>query len=406
MQKFHYKIVDSNNRKREGVTEGENLEKIADNFLAQGFTILELKPQGINFESLESINIGGIPFAEKVIFMRQMSFMINAGLPLTQALEIAKEQINNKTFKKKMDVIIRDVESGISLSKSFDKQGDMFDNVTKNLVRAGEESGKLDLIMERIADNMEKKQEFQGKVKGALIYPIVILLAIVAVVIVLMVFMVPEMSKLYAGQGADLPLPTQVIISISNFLTVGFGGVITAVVVICLIAGFIYYRRTPSGRLLTDRYLLRIPIFGELIEKTQVADFASTFSMLIQAGVPILDALKLVADSTTNTYFQIEILEARKKVEKGIPLSAPIMNSDAFPPLLGHMIKVGEETGKIDEVVGKVGTQYSKEVDAMASNLTRLMEPIILIVMGIVVGGIALAVYLPVLNLGSALSGS
>jgi len=405
MQKFRYKVADSNNRVRKGEIEGESTEKLADNFLSQGFTILELKPQGINLSSLQSINIGGVPFAEKVVFMRQMSFMINAGLPITQALSIAKEQINNISFKKKIEVVIRDVEGGISLSKALEKQGDLFDAVTKNLIRAGEESGKLDLIMTRVADDMEKRQDFNGKVQGALIYPIVILLAIIGVVIVLMVFMVPEMSKLYEGQGAALPLPTQVIITISNFLTQGWGGIILAAVFVCLIIGFIYYRKTPSGRLVTDKYLIRMPIFGQLISKSQVASFASTFSMLIQAGVPILDSLKLVADSTTNMFFQIEILEARKKVEKGIPLSAPLLNSLAFPPLVGHMTKVGEETGKIDEVLGRVGNQYAKEVDALASNLTRLMEPIILIVMGIVVGGIALAVYLPVLNLGTALSG-
>jgi type IV pilus assembly protein PilC len=405
MQKFRYKIIDSTSRLRQGEIEGETLEKVADNFLSQGFTILELKQAGFNFQSLKSINIGGIPFAEKVIFMRQMSFMINSGLPLVQALDIAKTQITNATFKKKIENVIKDVESGTSLYKSLERQGNMFDSVTKNLVRAGEESGKLDLIMDKIAENMEKSQEFMGKVKGALIYPVVILFAIVGVVAVLMIFMVPEMSKLYEGQSTALPVPTQIVVAISDFLTKGFGGVVTLIILISLVAAFIYYRKTPSGKIVTDKLIIKIPVAGELIRKSQVASFAGTFAMLIQAGVPILDALKLVADSTTNSFFQMELMEARKKVEKGIPLSAPIINSKAFPLLLGHMIRVGEETGKLDEVVSKVGRQYAKEVDQMASNLTRLMEPVILIVMGLVVGGIALAVYLPVLNLGAALSG-
>lgn len=404
MQKFKYNVVDSNNQKRNGELEGESLEQVGDLLLGQGFVILELKPVGFNLDTLNNINIGGVPFSEKVVFMRQMSFMLNSGLPLNQALSIAREQINNNSFKNKMNAIIRDVESGAPLSRALNKQGDLFDAVIRNLIKAGEESGKLDMIMERIADDMEKKQDFEGKVKGALIYPIVIIIAIIGVVIALLVFMVPEMSKLYADQGSQLPLPTQLILNLSNFLTVGQGGIITAMVLIGIVAGFFYYRSTPSGRLVTDKYMLKIPIFGDLSKKTQVANFARTFSMLITAGVPILDALKLVGDSTTNTYFQLDIFEARKKVEKGVPLSLPMLNSEAFPELMGHMIKVGEETGKLDEVILKVGNQYAKEVDSMASNLTRLMEPVILIMMGVVVGGLALAVYLPILNLGTTLT--
>jgi type IV pilus assembly protein PilC len=403
--KFKYRIVDATNRQRSGEVEGENLEKVADNFLSQGFTILELRPVGFNLSKLKNINIGGIPFSEKVIFMRQMSFMINAGLPLTQALEIAKDQINNNTFKEKIDLVLKDVSGGAPMSRAFERQGNTLDVVTRNLLKAGEESGKLDLIMNRVADDMEKKQEFQGKVTGALIYPIVIIFAIIGVVIALLVFMIPQMNKLYEGSSAELPFLTQIILNSSNFLTQGPGGVILLVLTILAAIGFVYYRRTQSGRLVTDRLVLKIPVFGTLIEKSQIASFARTFSMLITAGVPILDALKLVGDSTTNMLFRLEINEARKKVEKGLPLSAPLMNGEAFPMLMGHMVKVGEETGKIDEVVSKVGEQYAKEVDQMANNLSRLMEPIILIVMGIVVGGLALAVYLPVLNLGSAISG-
>ncbi len=403
--KFKYRIIDTTNRQRAGDIEGESSEQIADSFLSQGFTILELKPHGFNLDKLKSLNVGGIPFKDKVVFMRQMSFMINAGLPLTQALEIAKEQITNNSFREKIDRVIKSVSSGATLSHSFDKEKGTLDFVTTNLLKAGEESGKLDMIMNRVADDMEKKQEFQGKVTGALIYPIVIIIAIIGVVIALLVFMIPQMSKLYAGSKAKLPFLTQIVLDASNFLTQGPGGLILGALVISGVIGFIYYRKTPSGRFVTDKYLLRIPIFGELAKKSQVATFARTFAMLITAGVPILDALKLVGDSTTNMLFKLEIFEARKKVEKGLPLSAPLMNGEAFPILLGHMVKVGEETGKIDEVISKVGEQYAKEVDMMATNLSRLMEPIILISMGFVVGGLALAVYLPVLNLGSAIGG-
>lgn len=402
--KFKYKIIDKTNRERSGEIDGESRELIADSFVEQGFTVLSLKPVGFSVNSVKNINIGGIPFKEKVIFMRQMAFMVNAGLPITEALEIAKDQIQNSQFKSNIDKAIKDVASGIPMSRAFEKQKNTFDQVTLNLIKAGEESGKLDLIMIRIADDMEKKQEFNGKVMGALIYPIVILIAIVGVVIAMLVFMIPQMNELYESSDAKLPWITQIIVDASNFLTQGYGGIITGIVIIFAIIGFIYYRRTDSGRLVTDKLLLKVPVIGDLIRKSQVATFASTFSMLINAGVPILDSLKLVGDSTNNLHFKVDILDSRIKVEKGLPLSAPLLNTTSFPLLMGHMVKVGEETGKIEEVISKVGEQYTKEVDMIANNLSKLMEPVIMILMGIVVGGLALAVYLPVLNLGSALN--
>ncbi len=404
MAQFKYKIVDKTNLIRTGLIEGNNIDEVSEILLDKGFTIVELKPAGMFLDELKKINIGGIPFAEKVVFIRQLAFMLNAGLPLTDALSIALNQIKNLEFRHKVESLKKDVESGIPLSQAMEKQGKLFDTVTKNLIKAGEESGKLDIIMERIADNLEKKQDFRNRVQGALIYPIIIIIAIIGVVVALLVFMVPEMSKLYADQGAELPLATQIIINTSNFLTSGPGGILLLFILLTLLGSLIYYRRTPSGRLVTDKLILKIPIFGELARKSQVAEFAMTLSMLINAGIPILDALKLVADSMTNVLFQIDILEARKKVEKGIPLSLPLLTSEAFPELLGHMVKVGEETGKLDEVILKVGTQYMKEVDYMVNNLTKLMEPVILILMGVVVGGLAIAVYLPIISLGNVIT--
>ncbi len=403
-QKFKYKILDNNHRTREGEIEGENMHQVGDSLTEQGYTILDLKPKGVSVDALRNFNVGGVPFKEKVIFMRQMSFMINAGLPLTQALEIAQQQIQNFTFKDIVGNILKDVQTGVSFSKSMDKYPKIFDKVVRNLVKAGEESGNLDNILHRLADDLEKQQEFNSKVKGALIYPVVILFAIVAVVVLLLVFMIPQMSKLFEDRGEALPTATQLIVTASDFLR-GFGGIITLAVIIAGGVAFWYYRKTPAGRFVTDGLLIRIPIFGQLSSKAQIASFARTFSMLISAGVPILDTLKLVGESTTNMVFKKVIDDAKKKVEKGVPLSQPMMASETFPPIVGHMMKVGEETGKIDEVVDKVGKQFAREVDQMADNLTKLMEPIILLVMGVVVGVLAIAVYLPIFSLGSVVSG-
>lgn len=404
MKKFKYKIVDTKNQTREGEIEGEDINRVSASLQEEGFTILDLSPVGYSFDGLKNINIGGVPFKEKVLFIRQMSFMINAGLALTQALEIAMQQIQNQKFKDVVAQVLKDVQGGLAFSKSMDKHPKIFDNVVRNLIKAGEESGKLDLILERVADDLEKKQEFNSKVKGALIYPVIIIFAIIVVVVMLLLFMIPQMSQLFADRGAELPAPTRAVISASEFLR-GLGGVMTLIVLITAVVSYIYYRKTPSGRLVTDGMYLKLPIFGVLISKAQVASFARTFAMLISAGVPILDSLKLVGDSTKNSVFQNAISDARKKVEKGIPLSQPITINPVFPPLVGHMIRVGEETGQVDEVIDKVGGQYAKEVDQMADNLTKLMEPIILIVMGVVIGLLAIAVYLPIFNLGTVVSG-
>jgi type IV pilus assembly protein PilC len=405
MQKFNYKIIDNNNKIREGEVEAESRQKAGELFLQQGFTVLDISQKSFNFKKLKRINIGNrVALKDKVLFIRQMAFMINAGLALTQALEIAQSQIQNFYFKDVVGEVLKDVQSGIAFSKALNKYPKVFEVVIINLVKAGEESGKLDLILERVADDLEKKQEFNSKVKGALIYPVVILLAIIAVVVLLLIFMIPQMRDLYTSNNQSLPGITQTILNLSDFVS-GIGGVIVLAVIIALLISLFYYRKTPSGRLVVDGTLLKLPIFGALITKSQIATFTRTLSMLISAGVPILDSLKLVANSTTNAVFKKVLDDARLKVEKGIPLSQPILGSEVVPPLVGHMMRVGEETGKVDEVIAKVGIQYAKEVDQMADNLTKLMEPLILIVMGIVVGILAIAIYLPIFNLGSAISG-
>lgn len=407
MAKFNYKAV-KGTKQVTGSIEAESKEHAAEMLINQDFVILDIKPANFDLlDAIKEINVGGIPSKDKMFFMRQLAFMVSAGIPLIQALELTTNQITNIGFKRQMLLVCKDVESGITLSQALEKRAGLFDKVTLSLINAGEESGKLEMILLRIADDMEKKEDFKSKLQGALIYPIIVIIAIIGVVAALMVFMIPEMSKLYADQGAQLPLATQVIINVSNFLTKGVGGILTLLFIVISVAAFIYYRKTPSGRYVTDKFSLQMPIFGDLIRKSSMAEFSTTFSMLLSAGMPILDALNLVAESIPNTYIREQLINARNNVEKGVPLSLFVLNNDpnAFPSLVGHMIKVGEETGKMDEVLSKLGNQYAKEVDAAASNINKMLEPIILIIMGIVVGGIAVAVYLPVMNLGGIIAG-
>lgn len=405
MQKFYYRGIKDNKKQIKGIIEAETKEEAVEALLNQDIVVLDIKPQGFNLGILMEINIGGVPSKDKMFFVRQLAFLVGAGVPLAQSLELTTDQITNLGFKKAMMKVTKDVEAGVPLSQALEKKEGIFDKVVTNLIKAGEESGKLEIILNRIADDMEKKEDFKSKLKGALIYPVVVIIAIIAIVILLMMFMVPQMSKLYADQGATLPLATQIVINISDFLTKGSGGMLILGFVLIMLISFIYYRHTPSGRLVTDRLSLQIPLFGEVLRKANAAEFSTTLSMLLNAGIPILDALVLVSESTENVYIKNEILDARMKVEKGVPLSLPILNSNAFPTMLGYMIRVGEETGKIDEILLKVGSQYSKEVEFFTNNINKLIEPIILVMMGLVVGGLAIAVYLPIMNLGSIIAG-
>ena len=399
---FNYKVIDQKKQIRYGEIEAENLEQASDFLLSQNLTILQLKKKGIDLETLQKINIGGIPLKEKVTFIRQLAFMVEAGIPLVQALEISREQTNNLYFKDVVKKIKETIEGGSTLSKALSAYTDIFDPLEINLIKAGEESGNLDKILTRVTDELEKKADFQARVQGALMYPAIVLIIIIVVVILLMTSMIPQMSELYESMNLELPLATQIVVNISKFIT-SWGGIVLLVAILFAFGSLFYYYSTPSGKKVLDKLVLKIPIAGEIIGKSQVVSFANTFSMLLNAGIPIVDALNLVGNSLSNKTFQDAIEECAKKVEKGIPLSAPLLANPDIPPLLGHMIRVGEEIGKVDEVTFKVGVQFQKEVDNLVNNLNKLMEPMILILMGVVVGGLAIAVYLPIFNLATAI---
>lgn len=406
MSVYSYKVLDKNNKIRKGQIEGDSINSVSSSFHEQGLVIIDLQEQGFSLDTLKNINIGGIPFKDKVLFIRQLSFMIGAGLSITQALEIAKDQVKNVAFKKILETVLKDVQNGMALSRAMKKHGKTFDSLVINLIKAAEESGNMDVILDRVANDLEKQQEFNGKVKGALIYPVVVMIAILIVLVLMITVMIPQMASIFEASTTELPLPTRIILSISNFLTKGPGGLLTLGGLIFVVVFTWYYRKTPAGRIATDKALLKIPVFGMITDKSQVASFCRTFAMLLTSGVPFLDALKLVSDTTNNVIYRDAILECRKKVEKGVPLSIPLLATKVFPDLVGHMSRVGEETGQMDIIMEKLGVQYSKEVDQIANNLTKLMEPIILIIMGIMVGILAVAVYLPIFNLGSAITGS
>lgn len=402
MAKYYYTARSKEGKLEKGEYEAASQGQVVDWLHSKGLVVVNVEEgRGLDISRMGEVNIGNVPLNEKVVFMRQLATMVGAGLPLTQSLEILATQAQNKAFKRSLAEIVKDVRGGSGLADSMARQKGVFTDITINLVRAGEESGNLEGIFLRLADNMEQKRSFKGKVKGAMIYPVIIIIAIIIVVAVLLVTMVPQMTELYEEFDAQLPLATRLLVWMSDVM-INYWWLLISVVVI-LIVSFISYRRSKAGREMTDELVLVIPVFGKLTVDSQVAEFARTLEMLMKSGIPIVDALNIVADSLGNVVFQDAVRKAAKAVERGIPLAKPISEEEKFPMIVSQMIAVGEETGKVDVILGKLTDYFTEEVNHTVNNLTTLMEPVILLVMGGVIGFIAIAIYLPIFQLGKAM---
>jgi type IV pilus assembly protein PilC len=336
-----------------------------------------------------------------VIFTRQFSTMIDAGLPLVQGLNILAEQTENKTFKGMLKQITKDVEGGSTLADALNKHPKVFDALFVNLVAAGEVGGILDTILQRLAAYIEKAEKLKSKVKGALVYPIAVLIIGVLVMAVIMVFVIPVFQEMFASFEKGLPYLTQLVINISNFTKSNIHFMIGGLIVI--IWGFRRYRRTSSGGKNTDRALLKMPIFGELIRKVAVARFTRTLGTMISSGVPILDALEITAKTSGNAVVEQVIYEARTSIAEGQTIADPLSESEIFPGMVTQMISVGESTGALDAMLEKIANFYDDEVDATVSALTALMEPLMMLLLAGALGPIIIAMYLPIFQMASAL---
>jgi type IV pilus assembly protein PilC len=341
---------------------------------------------------------GGVKDKDIVIFTRQFATMIDAGLPLVQALDILSTQVENKFLGKTVMAIKSDVEAGSTYADALKKHPKAFTELYANMVAAGESGGILDTILNRLASYIEKAMKLKKKVKGALVYPIVVTSIAVLVIAVIMIFVVPTFSKMFAQMGGTLPLPTLLIINLSKFLA-GLGGLILLLSIIGSIVAFGQIRRTEKGRTATDRMFLRLPIFGPLLRKVAVAKFTRTLSTLIGSGVPILDGLEITAKTAGNKVIEYAVMDVRQAVSEGKTLAEPLNKSNVFPPMVTHMIAVGESTGALDTMLGKIADFYDDEVDNAVSNLTAMMEPMLMVFLGGSVGFIVVAMYLPIFKL-------
>ena len=331
------------------------------------------------------------------IYTRQFSTMVDAGLPIAQCLSILAEQSDSKVLRDVTGKIAHEVEGGVTLAESFRKYPKVFNDLFTNMLQVGESGGVLDVVLQRLSVYIEKAAKLKGKVKGAMVYPATIISVAVLVIVFMMIFVIPTFAKMFEGLGAELPLPTAIVMWLSEFtqryilVMVGVG------------AGVIYaikrYYNTEQGSSVIDAFLLKVPVIGMLIRKVAVARFTRTLGTLISSGVPILEGLLITARSAGNRVVEKTVMQARTAVTSGRTLSEPLKGSTVFPPMVVHMINVGENTGALDQMLSKIADFYDDEVDTAVSALTSLLEPIMIVFLGVVVGGLVVAMYLPIFRL-------
>ena len=343
---------------------------------------------------------GGVTTRDIVIFTRQFATMINSGLPLVQALDILAEQSENKGLKDVTKQVVYDVESGHTLADALRKHPKAFTELYVNMVAAGEAGGILDTILLRLATFMEKNDALVRKVTGAMIYPAVIFTVAGLAIVILLIFVIPVFQDLFGSIGQALPLPTRIVIGASNFLQgywwaliLGIGGTFFAIR---------KYYATPHGKLNIDKLLLHVPVLGDLIRKSAVSRFTRTLGTLISSGVSILEGLEITAKTAGNRVIHDAVMESRASIAGGETIAAPLQKSKVFPPMVISMIAVGEQTGGLDEMLTKIADFYDEEVDAAVEALLALMEPVMIVVLGVVVGGMIVAMYLPIFNMVGA----
>jgi type IV pilus assembly protein PilC len=344
--------------------------------------------------------LGSIKMRDIVIFTRQFSTMINAGLPLVQALDILAKQSENKALQEVTRAVVFDVESGHTVADALSKHPKAFTDLYVNMVAAGEAGGILDTILMRLATFLEKNDALVRKVKGAMIYPGVIMSVAAIAIVVLLIFVIPVFESMFASVGLALPLPTRIVIGASNFLQ-GYWWLVLAVMVAGAFLIKNYYA-TSDGKLRIDRLLLAAPVLGDVLRKSAVSRFTRTLGTLISSGVSILDGLEITAKTAGNRVIQDAIMQSRASIAGGDTISAPLQKSAVFPPMVISMIAVGEQTGGLDEMLSKIADFYDEEVDAAVSGLLSLLEPVMIVFLGVVVGGMVVAMYLPIFDMINA----
>lgn len=388
--------MDKGGKTKKGVVEAVNEDKAKEKLKAEGYIVQELKEQGAGKKA------GGKKVKDKdlAVFCKQFVAVLNAGVTVISALEMMSEQMDNKTLQRGLREAQSYVQKGGSLADAFRINPKIFPQILVNMVQAGEMSGNLEVAFERLTTHFENANKLKSKVKGAMTYPCVILIVVIAVVVVLLVGVIPQFEEMFNDLGSELPWATQMLVNFSNFLQEKWYIVIA--VVAAVVGALIAFGKTEGGSYIYAKIAIKAPIFGNLTVKSAAATFSRTLSTLLASGIPLIDAIEQVAKMNNNRIIREGLLDAKVQVAKGVPLSKPIRDMELFPTMLPQMIKIGEETGNIEEMVDKVADYYEMEVNDATDALTAMMEPLIIVIMGVVVGGIVLAIYSPMLSMYDA----
>jgi len=392
MALFGYVAKDSQGLKISGILEAGDQHEAIGVLHKKGLIVISVKE-----EKARKARAQGVKLDDLVIFSRQLATMVESGITLVQALSILTEQAENKTLSSVTMQIKEDIEGGSSLHEAMGRHPKIFSNLFVNMVKAGETSGLLDEILDRLATYLEKTAALQRKVKSSLVYPVVVITMAILITLVLLIKVVPTFEGIFKTLGGTLPLPTQILIGISNTLRRFFFLVAIGVA----IAAFLFKKfiNTPKGRYWFDKRTLKVPIFGPLMRKVVVAKFSRTLATLVKSGVPILNALDIVGKTAGNVVVEEAVNNARDSIREGEPIADPLSASGVFPPMVVRMISVGEQTGQLEKMLNKIADFYDEQVDAAVSGLTSMIEPLVIGILGIIIGGIVIALFMPIFKI-------
>ena len=397
MAQYICKVMDQNGKSKSLTVEAAGEDKAREKLKSEGYMIQDVKEKGAK----------GAKKGKKVkdkdlaVFCKQFVSVLNAGVTVITALDMMAEQMDNKTLQQGLRDAQAYVQKGGTLADAFKLNPKIFPPILVNMTAAGEMSGNLEVAFERLTTHFEKNNKLKSKIKGAMTYPIIILIVVLAVVVVLLCTVIPQFADMFSDMGAELPAATQMLVNLSQFMIHKWYMVI--LIVVAIVAAFKFFGKTEVGSTVYANIAIKAPLFGNLTIKSAAASFSRTLSTLMASGIPLLDAIEQVAKMQNNKIIREGLMDAKVQVAKGLPLSKPIRDMELFPPMLPQMIKIGEETGNIEDMMDKVADYYEMEVEAATDALTAAMEPMVIVLMAVVVGGIVIAIYSPMLGMYDAL---
>ena len=402
MPTFGYVVKDKLGKTHTGTLESESRNTLIEQLWKRDFVVLAIEERGHGTFALLRVGQPGVKSEQIVIFSRQLATMVDSGIPIAPALDVLADQMENRTFRQVLKKVRGDIEAGSSLSEAIGRHPRAFSDFFVNMVRAGESSGRLDEILDRVAAYTEKVSVLQRKVSASLFYPAFVTVLAIGITTFLLVVIVPKFKEIFTALGGQLPAPTQLLLGVSEFIGTYLAYEVLACV--ALAVGVRLYMGTPAGRLQFDRLALHIPVIGKLLQKVFIARFSRTLATLVKSGVPILTSLEIVAKTAGNRVVEGAVLAARSSIKEGENIADPLALSQVFPTMVTRMIAVGEKTGELEKMLTKIADFYENEVDAAVTALTSLIEPLVIAILGVVIGGIVVALFLPIFKISTLVS--